>query len=304
MRGYALAGDEIHVNNSRYMMAHTAAETGIELDRAARWAAECVDYARSIGNEHELAHARLVQATLGADPPGELDAARRQVPSARRPAVRHPQPPAARTSAPRRPNGSRCSKRRSPWPRTPATAPGRSRSSRASSRRAGRRTTATARSSRSIGSPPSAVRMPRPRRARPNSQMPSWALRRSDLRDPLVERASRPQSSPVDLVSTATSCPRSRTTSTTCRPNFRFLLRRPYFIGHPPLSIPSWRESGSSRGGMTSGMLSAIGTASEIGSTIASSGGRPPRCSRWYPKCGTENTSQATPTRSRHPLGA
>ncbi len=73
MRGYALAGDEIHVNNSRYMMAHTAAETGIELDRAARWAAECVDYAQSIGNEHELAHAQLVQATLGALPAGELD---------------------------------------------------------------------------------------------------------------------------------------------------------------------------------------------------------------------------------------
>ncbi|GAA1751880.1 LuxR C-terminal-related transcriptional regulator [Agromyces humatus] len=74
MRGYALAGDAIHVNNSRYMMAHTAAEAGIELDRAAQWAAECVDYARSIGNEHELAHAQLVQATLGADSPGELDA--------------------------------------------------------------------------------------------------------------------------------------------------------------------------------------------------------------------------------------
>ena len=74
MRGYALAGDEIHVNNSRYMMAHTAAEAGIELERAARWAAECVEYSRSIGNEHELAHAQLVQATLGADAPGELDA--------------------------------------------------------------------------------------------------------------------------------------------------------------------------------------------------------------------------------------
>ncbi len=31
-------------------------------------------FARSIGNEHELAHAQLVQATLGADAPGELDA--------------------------------------------------------------------------------------------------------------------------------------------------------------------------------------------------------------------------------------
>ncbi|GAA1805321.1 LuxR C-terminal-related transcriptional regulator [Agromyces neolithicus] len=73
MRGYALAGDVVHVNNSRYMMAHTAAEAGIELDRAAQWAGECVDYARSIGNEHELAHAQLVQATLGSDSPGELE---------------------------------------------------------------------------------------------------------------------------------------------------------------------------------------------------------------------------------------
>lgn len=73
MRGFAVAGDQIHVNNSRYMMAHTAAEAGIELDRAAQWASECVDYARSIGNEHELAHAQLVQATLGADSEGELE---------------------------------------------------------------------------------------------------------------------------------------------------------------------------------------------------------------------------------------
>ncbi len=73
MRGYARAGDSGHVNNVRYMMALTAAEHGRELDRAAMWAQECVAYAKSVGNEHELAHAHLVQAMLGQDSPGELD---------------------------------------------------------------------------------------------------------------------------------------------------------------------------------------------------------------------------------------
>ena len=72
MRGYALAGDGTHVNNVRYMMALAAAEHGKDLDRASRWAQECVDYAQSVGNEHELAHAHLVQAMLGQDAPGDL----------------------------------------------------------------------------------------------------------------------------------------------------------------------------------------------------------------------------------------
>ncbi|MBD8024808.1 ATP-binding protein [Microbacterium gallinarum] len=72
MRAYARAGDETHVNNVRFMMALTAAESGYDSERAARWAAECVAYSESTDNEHELAHGRLVQATLGLDESGEL----------------------------------------------------------------------------------------------------------------------------------------------------------------------------------------------------------------------------------------
>ena len=64
-RRMRLAGDAMHVNNARYMMAAVAEQAGLELDRAARWAAECVDYASRVGNEHELAHAALVQQRLG-----------------------------------------------------------------------------------------------------------------------------------------------------------------------------------------------------------------------------------------------
>lgn len=73
MLAYARAGDETHVNNVRFMMALTAAESGHDPERAARWAAECVSYAEAMANDHELAHGRLVQATLGLDEPGELD---------------------------------------------------------------------------------------------------------------------------------------------------------------------------------------------------------------------------------------
>jgi DNA-binding CsgD family transcriptional regulator len=85
MRGYALAGDRMHANNARFMMAFSAASDGLEPERAAEWATECADYARSTGNAHELAHAHLVQAMLRADaaiagsgepdvfPAGELD---------------------------------------------------------------------------------------------------------------------------------------------------------------------------------------------------------------------------------------
>ncbi|MDF2575146.1 MAG: hypothetical protein K0S05_2058 [Agromyces sp.] len=67
MRGYALVGDAMHANNARFMMAFSAAEDGLEPERAAQWAAECAEYARSKGNTHELAHAHLVQAMLRAD---------------------------------------------------------------------------------------------------------------------------------------------------------------------------------------------------------------------------------------------
>jgi len=74
MHGYAVAGDAMHVNNARYMMAITAAEHGMHLDEAAAWAAECVDYATRVGNTHELAHATLVQQMLRVpDAAAELD---------------------------------------------------------------------------------------------------------------------------------------------------------------------------------------------------------------------------------------
>jgi predicted ATPase/DNA-binding CsgD family transcriptional regulator len=69
---YASAGDEAHVHNVRFMMALTAAETGSDTARAAAWAAECARYAERTGNEHELAHARIAQATLGVDEEVEL----------------------------------------------------------------------------------------------------------------------------------------------------------------------------------------------------------------------------------------
>lgn len=67
MRGYALAGDTMHANNARFMMAHAAAADGLEPERAAVWAAECAEYASSTGNVHELAHAHLVQTMLRMD---------------------------------------------------------------------------------------------------------------------------------------------------------------------------------------------------------------------------------------------
>lgn len=74
MRAYARAGDLTHVNNVRYMMASTAADSpdAADRERAAQWAAECRAYAEATFNEHELAHARLVEATLGAADLAEL----------------------------------------------------------------------------------------------------------------------------------------------------------------------------------------------------------------------------------------
>ena len=71
MRGYLKTGDRMHANNARFMMAFAAADDGLEPEQAARWAAECADYARSTENAHELAHANLVQAMLRADAAAE-----------------------------------------------------------------------------------------------------------------------------------------------------------------------------------------------------------------------------------------
>ncbi|NYE19718.1 LuxR C-terminal-related transcriptional regulator [Microbacterium immunditiarum] len=70
---YSRAGDDTHVHNVRFMMALTAAESGWDPTRAAAWATECLSYAERIGNEHELAHARLALATLGAGADDDID---------------------------------------------------------------------------------------------------------------------------------------------------------------------------------------------------------------------------------------
>jgi DNA-binding CsgD family transcriptional regulator len=61
---FARAGDVMHVNNSRYLMARLAVDAGVHLDEARHWAEQCVAHALDSGNEHELAHARLVLAAL------------------------------------------------------------------------------------------------------------------------------------------------------------------------------------------------------------------------------------------------
>ena len=73
MRGYLRAGDAMHANNARFMMAYAAADDGLERKRATVWADECADYARSTDNVHELAHARLVQGMLRSDDHGRAD---------------------------------------------------------------------------------------------------------------------------------------------------------------------------------------------------------------------------------------
>lgn len=73
MRGYALAGDAMHVNNARFMLAFAAADSGLELERAEQLVSECIAYAHAVGNEHELAHAYLVRAKLHPDAPSEGD---------------------------------------------------------------------------------------------------------------------------------------------------------------------------------------------------------------------------------------
>ena len=73
MNTYAQAGDAMHVNNSRYMMASTVAEANLGLAEARDWAEQCAAYAQETGNQHELAHAILTRAALGASPDLEAD---------------------------------------------------------------------------------------------------------------------------------------------------------------------------------------------------------------------------------------
>ena len=68
MHGFALAGDAMHVNNARYMMAATAVDGGRFLDEALVWIDQCAAYASSVGNRHEVAHADLTRAKLMAGP--------------------------------------------------------------------------------------------------------------------------------------------------------------------------------------------------------------------------------------------
>jgi predicted ATPase/DNA-binding CsgD family transcriptional regulator len=72
---FALAGDAMHVNNARFMMAQTAATAGIRRAEAVGWAEQSIDYARERGHAHELAHARLALAGLRPGPAGAEHAA-------------------------------------------------------------------------------------------------------------------------------------------------------------------------------------------------------------------------------------
>ena len=102
MRSYALAGDAMHVNNARYMMASTAAEAGRHTDRAMTWAQQCVEYGHASGHRHELAHAVLTRATLSpeSDVDAELFDAVDTFRGRRRPQVPDPQLPAPRRAPP------------------------------------------------------------------------------------------------------------------------------------------------------------------------------------------------------------
>lgn len=62
---YAAAGDSMHVNNTRYMMALVAASDPTLRPRALEWAEECLAYASRHGNETEIGHARLARALAG-----------------------------------------------------------------------------------------------------------------------------------------------------------------------------------------------------------------------------------------------
>ena len=62
--GFAAAGDILHANNVRYMLAGRAVETRARLSDVPVWLDECESYAARYGLGHELAHIRLVRAGL------------------------------------------------------------------------------------------------------------------------------------------------------------------------------------------------------------------------------------------------
>ena len=61
---FAAAGDILHANNVRYMLAGRAVETRARLADVPVWLDECESYAARRGLVHELAHIRLVRAGL------------------------------------------------------------------------------------------------------------------------------------------------------------------------------------------------------------------------------------------------
>lgn len=69
MESFARAGDAMHVNNVRYMLAATAADSRLRLEEADGWVDQCVRYTVESANTHELAHALLTRARLRPDVP-------------------------------------------------------------------------------------------------------------------------------------------------------------------------------------------------------------------------------------------
>ncbi len=65
LQSFAEAGDAMHVNNVRYMMAAVVAESGRSTRQAIDWAEECAEFARESGNRQELAHALLTRDRAG-----------------------------------------------------------------------------------------------------------------------------------------------------------------------------------------------------------------------------------------------
>lgn len=79
LESFAEAGDALHVNNVRYMMAMSQIDAGNHRNDAEEWVAQCLAYATETGNRHELAHALLTRARLRPDAstaPDDLAAAR------------------------------------------------------------------------------------------------------------------------------------------------------------------------------------------------------------------------------------
>jgi predicted ATPase/DNA-binding CsgD family transcriptional regulator len=64
MHTFGLAGDPMHVNNARYMMAAVAVRAGRPVEQALAWAEQCVAYSQQSLNRHEYAHAVLTRADL------------------------------------------------------------------------------------------------------------------------------------------------------------------------------------------------------------------------------------------------